>query len=157
AFNRVLSQAVVPAAGVIAASGGNHGLAVAYVARQLGYPAHIFVPQTCPPVKVERLRQYGAHVTLVGKTYAEAYEASQMRAEETGALVVHAYDQPEIIIGQGTLGKEFAQQAPELDTVLVAVGGGGLIAGVASWFAGDVRVVGVEPVSGRGAQGEYPC
>lgn len=144
AFNRILSNAV-PSAGVIAASGGNHGIAVAYVARQLGYHAEIFVPQACSPVKVERLRNYGAEVSIVGATYAEALLASQERAAQTGALVVHAYDQPEVVAGQGTLGAEFARQAPELDTVLVAVGGGGLIAGLAAWFAGNVRVIGVEP------------
>lgn len=146
AFNRVLSNRV-PAAGVIAASGGNHGIAVAYVAQQLRYQAEIFVPEACSPVKVERLRNYGALVSIVGATYAEALIASQARAAQTGALVVHAYDQPEVVAGQGTLGYEFAQQAPGLDTVLIAIGGGGLIAGVAAWFAGSVRVIGVEPES----------
>src|SRR5260370_2651509 len=114
AFNRVMSHSV-PAAGVIAASGGNHGIAVAYVARQLGHRAEIFVPEVCSPVKVERLRNYGAQVSIVGATYADALVASQARAELTGALVVHAYDQPEVVAGQGTLGYEFAQQAPNLD------------------------------------------
>ncbi|MGH2482028.1 MAG: pyridoxal-phosphate dependent enzyme, partial [Ktedonobacteraceae bacterium] len=144
AFNRILSNPVPPT-GVIAASGGNHGIAVAYVARQLGYRAEIFVPEACSPVKVERLRGYGAEVTIVGATYADALIASQERATQTGALVVHAYDQPEVVAGQGTLGAEFAGQVPELDTVLIAVGGGGLIAGVAAWFAGSVRIIGVEP------------
>lgn len=146
AFNRILSN-TVPASGVIAASGGNHGVAVAYVAQQLGYRAEIFVPEVCPAVKVQRLRSYGADVTIVGANYAEALLASQARAAESGALVVHAYDQPEVVAGQGTLGYEFARQVPELDTVLIAVGGGGLISGVAAWFAGNVRVVGVEPES----------
>lgn len=146
AFNRVLTNHV-PAAGVIAASGGNHGVAVAYVAQQLGYPAEIFVPEVCPPVKVERLRAYGARVTQIGATYADALIASRERAAETSALEVHAYDQPEIVAGQGTLGREFEQQVPDLDTVLVAVGGGGLIGGVAAWFGGRVRVIGVEPAS----------
>ncbi len=146
AFNRILSN-TVPAAGVIAASGGNHGVAVAYVAQQLGYRAEIFVPEVCPAIKVQRLRSYGADVTIVGANYAEALLASQARAAETGALVVHAYDQPEVVAGQGTLGYEFARQVPELDTVLIAVGGGGLIAGAAAWFAGNVRVIGVEPES----------
>ncbi len=144
AFNRILTNHV-PAAGVIAASGGNHGVAVAYVARKLGYRAEIFVPEVCSPVKVKRLQDYGAHVTITGATYAEALIASQMRAAQTGALVVHAYDQPEVVAGQGTLGYELAQQAPELDTLLVAVGGGGLIGGIAAWFAGSVRIIGVEP------------
>jgi threonine dehydratase len=146
AFNRILSNQV-PEAGVIAASGGNHGIAVAYVAQKLGHRAEIFVPEVCAPVKVERLRSYGALVSIVGANYAEALLASQVRAEQTGALVVHAYDQPEVVAGQGTLGYEFSQQAPELDTLLVAVGGGGLIGGVAGWFAGDVRIIGVEPES----------
>jgi threonine dehydratase len=146
AFNRILRHHV-PQAGVIAASGGNHGIAVAYGAKQLGYPAEIFVPETCPPVKVERLRSYGAAVSLAGASYAEALLASQMRAVQTGALVVHAYDQPEIVAGQGTIGYELARQAPELDSVLVAVGGGGLIAGIAAWFEGRVRVIGIEPES----------
>src|SRR3989440_9034216 len=146
AFNRILSHRV-PQAGVIAASGGNHGAAVAYVAQQLGHQAEIFVPEVCPPVKVERLRNYGAQVNLVGASYAEALLASQTRPAQTGALVVHAYDQPELVAGQGTVGYEFAQQAPALDTVLVAVGGGGLIAGIAAWFEGKVRVIGVEPES----------
>jgi threonine dehydratase len=149
AFNRILSQRVPPA-GVIAASGGNHGVAVAYVAQQLGQRAEIFVPEVCPRVKVERLRNYGADVTMVGATYAEALMASQTRAAETGALVVHAYDQPEVVAGQGTVGYEFAQQVPDLDTVLVAVGGGGLIGGIAAWFAGNVRVIGVEPEAAPG-------
>ena len=146
AFNRILSHRVPPT-GVIAASGGNHGVAVAYAAQRLGHGAEIFVPEVCPPVKVQRLRDYGAQVTLVGANYAEALQASQVRAAETGALVVHAYDQPEVVAGQGTLGYEFAQQVPDLDTVLVAVGGGGLIGGIAAWFEGNVRVIGVEPES----------
>ena len=146
AFNRVLSHHV-PSTGVIAASGGNHGVAVACVAQQLGHRAEIFVPEKCPPVKVQRLRNYGAHVTLVGASYAEALVASQVRAAETGALVVHAYDQPEIVVGQGTLACDFAQQVPDLDTILVAVGGGGLIGGIAAWFERDVRIIGVEPQS----------
>ena len=146
AFNRILSHCV-PEVGVIAASGGNHGVAVAYAARQLGYRAEIFVPEVCPPVKVQRLRDYGAKVHIVGATYAESLLASQTRAAETGALVVHAYDQSEVVAGQGTLGYEFARQVSDLDTVLVAVGGGGLIGGMAAWFEGSVRVIGVEPAS----------
>jgi len=144
AFNRILSAAV-PEAGVIAASGGNHGAAVAYAARTLGYMAEIFVPEPTPDFKVDRLRRYGARVVLVGANYAEAYAASRERAQETGALDVHAYDQVEVLAGQGTLGRELERQLGALDTVLVAVGGGGLIGGVAAWFAGRVRVIGVEP------------
>jgi len=149
AFNRILS-AQVPEAGVIAASGGNHGAAVAYAARQLGQRAEIFVPESTPDVKVERLRRYGARVMLVGASYAEAWAASQARSRETGALEVHAYDQPEVVAGQGTLAWELERQCAAadcagLDTVFVAVGGGGLIGGVAAWFAGRVKVIAVEP------------
>jgi threonine dehydratase len=143
AFQRLLSQPI-PAAGVIAASGGNHGIAVAYAARQLGYRAEIFVPEISSRVKVERLRAYGAEVTIIGANFAEALYACEIRARETGALLVHAYDQPEVVAGQGTLGYELSGQLPDLDTVLVAVGGGGLIGGIASWYQGTVRVVGVE-------------
>jgi threonine dehydratase len=144
AFNRILSAAV-PEAGVIAASGGNHGAAVAYAARTLGYMAEIFVPEPTPDFKVDRLRRYGARVVLTGANYAEAFAASQERAQETGALDVHAYDQVEVLAGQGTLGRELERQLGALDTVLVAVGGGGLIGGVAAWFAGRVRVIGLDP------------
>lgn len=144
AFNRVLSHAVPPA-GLIAASGGNHGVAVAYVAQRLGHRAEIFVPEISAPAKIARIRDYGAHVTVGGATYAEALEASQRRAAETGALVVHAYDQPETVAGQGTVALEWEAQRPNLDTVLVAVGGGGLIGGIAAWYGRRVKVVGVEP------------
>lgn len=143
-FNRILS-AEVPAAGIIAASGGNAGLAVAYAARKLSVRAEIFVPVTSPKVKITRLEDYGAIVTAGGSYYADAYEASQKRAAETGALVVHAYDQPEVAAGQGTLAMELEQQADGFSTVLVAVGGGGLIAGVATWLEGIAKVVAVEP------------
>ena len=136
---------MVPDSGVIAASGGNHGAAVAYAARQLGHVAEIFVPEPTPDLKVERLRRYGARVMLIGGNYAEAYAASRDRAEHTGVLEVHAYDQDEVLAGQGTLARELEEQTEALDTVLVAVGGGGLIGGIAAWFAGRVRVVGVEP------------
>jgi threonine dehydratase len=144
AFNRILSAAV-PASGVLAASGGNHGAAVAYAAQQLGHRAEIFVPESTPQVKIDRLRHYGARVVATGSRYAEALEASSARAAETGALVVHAYDQEEVLAGQGTLGRELERQRPDLDTCLVAVGGGGLIGGVAAWYAGRVRILGVEP------------
>jgi threonine dehydratase len=145
AFNRILRAGTIPSSGVIAASGGNHGAAVAYAARRLGYRAEIFVPEVCPPTKVARLRGYGAEVTQVGAVYEEAFTACQARAATTGALLVHAYNQPEVVAGQGTVGWEFAWQAPDLDTVLVAVGGGGLIAGMAAWYGGAVRMIGVEP------------
>ena len=144
AFNRILSSPV-PAAGVIAASGGNHGLATAFAARGLGHRAEIFVPEISAPVKIARLRDYGAIVNVGGASYAEAFAASEKRVKETGALVVHAYDQPEVLAGQGTVGREFERQAPGLDTILVAVGGGGLIGGVAAWYQGRTKIVGVEP------------
>lgn len=148
AFNRVLSNPVPPS-GIIAASGGNHGAATAYVGHRLGYPVEIFVPEISSPAKIERIRDFGAQVTITGKTYAEALEASNRRAAGplggSGALVVHAYDQPETLAGQGTVGLEWEEQAPYLDTVLIAVGGGGLIGGIAAWYGGRVRVVGVEP------------
>lgn len=143
-FNRVLASEV-PRAGLTVASGGNAGLAVAYVGRQLGHPVEVFVPEATPAVKVNRLRDYGAQVRTGGADYAEALVASESHAADSGALFVHAYDQPEVVAGQGTLGRELADQVPDADTVLVSVGGGGLIGGVAAWFAGSVRVVGVEP------------
>ena len=141
--NLLLRQA--PAAGVIAASGGNHGTAVAYAAMRLGIPARIFVPTVASPAKVQRIRSFGAHLTIVGDRYADALAASEVCAAETGAMTVHAFDQRETLLGQATLGMEWAGQAPDLDTVLVAVGGGGLIGGVASWYAKGLRVIGVEP------------
>jgi threonine dehydratase len=146
AFNRMLS-ASLPPQGVIAASGGNHGLAVAYAARRLGVPAEIFVPEISAPVKIRRLRELSATVHVIGRNYAEAWQACEARQRETGALVVHAYDQAEVVAGQGTAAREFEQQCPGLDAVVVAVGGGGLIGGVAAWLGGRTRVVGVEPVT----------
>ncbi len=144
AFNRILSNEV-PDGGIIAASGGNHGIAVAYAAHILGHRAEIFVPEISSPIKIERLRHYGAQVEIVGANYAEAFIASEVRAAQTGALTVHAYDQPETVAGQGTLGREIEEQYPDLDTLLVAVGGGGLIGGIAAWYRHEVNVIGVEP------------
>jgi threonine dehydratase len=145
AFNRMLAHPI-PAAGVIAASGGNHGVAVALAARRLGVPAAIFVPTIASPAKLQRIRDSGAEVVVTGVNYAEALAASTARAQATGALVVHAYDQPEVVLGQGTVGLELQEQAPDLDCVLVAVGGGGLIGGVALAYQGTrTRIIGVEP------------
>lgn len=144
AFNKILSSDV-PNAGVIAASGGNFGLAVAHAAHTLGRRAEIFVPSSSPPLKAERIRSLGAEVTIVDGYYDHAFDASRERAAETGALVMHAFDQPEVVAGQGTLAAELTEQVPDADTVLVAIGGGGLIGGVAAWYQGDTRVVGVEP------------
>jgi threonine dehydratase len=135
----------LPAVGVAAASGGNHGAAVAYAAMRLGVRAKIFVPTVSSPAKVQRIRAYGADLAIVGDRYADALAASEAWVAETGALPVHAFDQVETLLGQGTLGLELARQAPALDTVLLAVGGGGLIGGAAAWYAGNARVVGVEP------------
>ena len=135
----------LPAAGVVAASGGNHGAAVAYAAGRLGVAATVFVPGITSPAKAERIRAYGAALVVGGDRYADALAASEVHAAETGALPLHAFDQPETLLGQGTVGQEMQEDAPELDTVLVAVGGGGLIGGVAAWYAGATRVVAVEP------------
>jgi threonine dehydratase len=144
AFNCILSSRV-PAAGVIAASGGNHGAAVAYAAQKLGHRAEIFVPTISPANKVERLRRYGAQVCVTGRDYAEALAASQERAAQTGALPVHAYDDARVLAGQGTLAMELEEQVRGLDSLLIATGGGGLIGGVAAWYQDRVRVISVEP------------
>lgn len=144
AFNRILA-AKVPPAGVITASGGNHGQAVAYASKVLGIEAEIFVPEGSPPLKAERIRRYGAAVTVTGQYYDDAMDACRERAVETGALLVHPYDHPDVVSGQGTVGREMGGQLPEIDTVLVAVGGGGLAAGVAAWYRSERRVVAVEP------------
>jgi threonine dehydratase len=148
AFSKILSSDV-PGSGVIAASGGNFGLAVAFAAHTLGHRAEIFVPSNSPRVKADRINALGADVTVVEGWYDEALDASGVRAKETGALVMHAYDQPEVVAGQGTLAAELEEQVPDADTVLVAIGGGGLIGGVAGWYEGRTRVVGVEPETSK--------
>jgi threonine dehydratase len=135
----------IPPAGVTAASGGNHGAAVAFAARALGIKAKIFVPIVSSPAKVNRIRRYGADLVVGGERYADALAASEAWVKTSGSLAVHAFDQVETMLGTGTLGCELEGQAPDLDTVLVAVGGGGLIAGVAAWYGRRVRVIGVEP------------
>jgi threonine dehydratase len=144
AFANLLTRDV-PKPGVVAASGGNHGVAVAYAAMKLGKPAKIFVPSVSSPAKVARIRGYGADLTVGGDLYADALAASEAWALQTGAMPVPAFDQNETIMGQGTLGLELAEQAPDIDTVLVSVGGGGLLAGIAAWYAGRIKVIGVEP------------
>ncbi len=143
AFTNLLLREV-PAAGVVAASGGNHGVAVAYAAHRLSLPAKIFVPSISAPAKIERIRRLGADLVITGDRYADALAAAQQWAAESGAMSVHAFDQRETLLGQGTLALELTQQAPA-DTVLVPVGGGGLIGGIAAYFRKDTRVVGVEP------------
>ena len=146
AFANLLTRDVPPA-GVAAASGGNHGAAVAYAAMRLGVPAKIFVPTVCSPVKVARIREYGADVEVGGERYADALAASERYVADSHALPVHAFDQRETLVGQGTLARELSMQVPHANTVLAAVGGGGLLGGIASWYAGGpTRVIGVEPV-----------
>ena len=135
----------VPAAGVAAASGGNHGAAVAYAAGRLGVPATVFVPGITSPAKLERIRAYGATLVVAGERYDDALAASVAHVAATGAMQVHAFDQVETLLGQGTVGLELEADAPGLDTLLVAVGGGGLIGGIAAWYAGGVKIVAVEP------------
>ena len=144
AFANLLTQ-TVPEAGVVAASGGNHGAAVAYAAHALGIPATIFVPTVASPAKLARIRGFGANLVVTGELYADALAASEDHVLREGGLPVHAYDSPETLLGQGTVGMEFEEQASALDTVLVAIGGGGLIGGIASWYEGRIRVIGVEP------------
>jgi threonine dehydratase len=144
AFANLLSRQVPPV-GVVAASGGNHGVAVAYAARQLRIPATIFVPTVASPEKLERIRGFGAKLVVTGDLYADALAASEQWRAESGAMKIHAYDQVETLLGQGSVGLEMEQQAQGLDSFLVAVGGGGLIGGVAAWFAGKVKIIGVEP------------
>jgi threonine dehydratase len=144
AFNRILSAAEAPRL-VVAASGGNHGLAVAYAARELGIRAAVYVPETAPQVKVDGIRALGAQTMLVGRSYADAAEASYGRANEPGAMYVHPYDQIEVVAGQGTVGLELDDQAPGLASVLVATGGGGLIGGIAAWYGRRAQIVSVEP------------
>src|SRR4051795_1416485 len=148
AFNNLLSRKV-PAGGVAAASGGNHGAAVAYASQRLGHKATIFVPDVSSPVKIARIKSYGADVRVGGARYADALDACNMFIAGSGALSVHAYDAAETIAGQGSVGLEWEEDAPELETVLVAVGGGGLIAGIAAWYGRRVKVVGVEPEGSR--------
>ena len=149
AFSNLLSR-TIPPAGVVAASGGNHGFAVAFAARQLGVPAVIFVPTVASPIKIANIRSCGAKLVIEGDRYADALAASRSWSAKSGALELHAYDSVETLLGQGTLGLELHQQAPELETLLVAVGGGGLIGGVAAYYSeliaqGRVRVIGAEP------------
>lgn len=152
AFNNLLSLNV-PEAGVAAASGGNHGAAVAYAARARGVRATIFVPEISPAAKIEAIRRFGADVVIGGAQYDDAQAACDRFVAQTGALKIHPFAAKETIAGQGTLGREWQGQEPDLDTVLVAVGGGGLISGIAAWFAGTkVKVVGVEPEGSRALQ-----
>jgi len=144
AFTNLLMHDV-PAAGVAAASGGNHGAAVAFAAQRLKVPAHIFVPTVASPAKIEQIRSYGAELVVGGDRYQDALDACNAWIAQSGAMAVHAFDQRETLLGQGTLAAELFEQAPELDALLVAVGGGGLIGGIAAWYASSARIVAVEP------------
>ena len=144
AFTNLLTREIPPA-GVVAASGGNHGAAVAFAAMKLGIPAKIFVPTIASPAKLQRIREYGADLVVTGELYADALAASEIWSVQSGSLPVHAFDQIETLLGQGTVGRELEEQAADLDTLLVPVGGGGLIGGIAAWYAGKVRIVAVEP------------
>jgi threonine dehydratase len=144
AFANLLTREV-PKAGVCAASGGNHGVAVAYAAGKLGVPAKVFVPTVASPEKIECIRRCGADLVVGGERYADALAASEAWSARSGAMPIHAYNQIETLLGQGSVGLEFEQQCPRLDTLLVAVGGGGLIGGIAAWYAGKVKLIGVEP------------
>ena len=153
AFHNLLTRRASPA-GCATASGGNHGAAVAFAARKLGIRARIFVPEIASPAKIAKIKAYGAEAMIGGAAYAEAQERCDAYVAESGALLVHPYDAMETIAGQGTVAIEWQEDLErlglqELDTVLVAVGGGGLIAGVAAWFQGRVKVVGVEPEGSR--------
>jgi threonine dehydratase len=144
AFASLLTRSI-PQAGVVAASGGNHGAAVAFAAMRLAVPASIFVPSVASATKMDRIRRYGANLVISGERYSDALIASEHWAQESGALSIHAYDQPETLLGQGTVGLEFEEQDSALDTLLVAVGGGGLIGGIAEWYSGRIKIIGVEP------------
>ncbi len=144
AFANLLMREI-PAAGVVAASGGNHGTAVAFAAMKLKQSARIFVPQVASPTKLERIREYGADLVVTGERYADALAASEVWATQSGALPIHAYDQVETLLGQASVGLEFEDQCPHLDSLIVAVGGGGLIGGIAAWYSSRLKIVGVEP------------
>src|SRR6185312_15685622 len=144
AFNSLLSREI-PAAGVVAASGGNHGAAVAYAAMKLGIPATIFVPVVASPAKIAQIKGYGARLEVGGDRYADALAASEAFVQSSGAAPIHAFDQMATLEGQGTVGLELEEQASGIDALLVAVGGGGLIGGIAAWYAGRLALVGVEP------------
>lgn len=145
AFNRVLSEAALPASGVVTASGGNHGAALSYVGAQLGVPTEVFMPSTSPAIKRANIERFGARVTVIEGYYDDAQEAANARQRETGAAMIHPFDHPATVAGQGTMARELEQQVPAFDTLVVATGGGGFTAGQAAWFRDRVRIVSVEP------------
>jgi threonine dehydratase len=139
----------VPPAGVITASGGNHGAAVAYAASHLGFPAEVMVPSTSPSLKRRLIERYGARAVVVEGYYDDAQSAADERQRETGALMLHPFDHPATVAGQGTMGRELESQVAGIDTLVVATGGGGFTAGQAAWFGDRVRIVSVEPQSSQ--------
>lgn len=145
AFNRVLSEPTLPASGVITASGGNHGAALSYVGSQLGVPTEVFMPSTSPAVKRSNIERFGATVTVIDGYYDDAQLAANLRQAETGAAMIHPFDHPATVAGQGTMSREIDQQVGGFDTLVVATGGGGFTAGQAAWFRDRVRIVSVEP------------
>ena len=149
AFNRVLAAGDVPSVGLIAASGGNHGAAVAFAAQRLGHRAEIFVPSTSPPMKRDRITSFGATVHVIDGLYDDAQAAATERQAQTGALMVHPFEHADVIAGQGTLAAELGDQLDSYDTLVVATGGGGFTAGQAAWVRDTRRVVSVEPVTSR--------
>jgi threonine dehydratase len=149
AFNRLLSMSDVPAAGVIAASGGNHGAALSYAASRLGVPAEIFMPSTSPPIKRANIERFGATVRVIEGYYDDAQRAANARQAETGAIMIHPFDHPGTVAGQGTMARELERQIGGFDTIVVASGGGGFIAGQAAWLTDRVRIVNVEPESSQ--------
>jgi threonine dehydratase len=144
AFASLLTRQLPPV-GVVAASGGNHGAAVAFAAMKLKVPARIFVPSVASPAKIRQITDYGAELVIAGERYADALSASEAWVAQSGAMPIHAFDQLETLLGQGTVGLELDAQTSEFDTLLVSVGGGGLIAGIAAWYQGRVKIIGVEP------------
>jgi threonine dehydratase len=144
AFTNLLTRKI-PEAGVVAASGGNHGAAVAFAAMKLKVPAKIFVPSIASAAKIRQITDYGANLVVAGERYADALSASDAWVTSSGAMPIHAFDQIETLLGQGTVGLELESQAANLTTLLLAVGGGGLIAGISSWYEGRIKIVGVEP------------
>ena len=145
AFTNMLTREV-SSVGVVAASGGNHGVAVAFAAMKLGRPATIFVPSVASPTKVNRIRSYGAELIIAGDRYADSLQASEAWTKQSGAMPIHAYEGDETLLGQGTLGLELEEQDPKLDSLLVAVGGGGLIGGVAAWYQDRLKLISIEPM-----------
>jgi threonine dehydratase len=149
AFNRVLSEPLLPSAGVVAASGGNHGAALAFVGARLGVPAEVFVPSTSPAMKRANIERFGARVTVIDGYYDDAQRAADERQRVSGALMVHPFDHPATVAGQGTMARELEEQVGDFDTLVVASGGGGFTAGQAAWFRDRVRIVSVEPESSQ--------